>query len=274
MTSVVISRILVLSLDLWSTDRVKIVSWNVNGIRASYKKGLEGFVRSYKPDILCLQETKAHPEQVGPEISQLAGLSSCWASATKKGYSGVATFWKNEPKSKVIGLGIEEFDSEGRVVVTDHEDFLLYNIYFPNGQSREERQIYKMQFNRALQKQLADRLKQGREIVVVGDYNIAPTAIDIHDPERFANTSGFLPEEREWFQQLLDSGFVDTFRHFNPKETERYSYWSQIERARISNRGWRIDMICVSKGLVKRLKSADILDHIEGSDHCPIVVEL
>jgi exodeoxyribonuclease-3 len=254
---------------------MKIVSWNVNGIRAAHKKGLEGFVRTFKPDLFCVQETKAHPDQVGPEIKSLCGYQSEWASAQKKGYSGVATFWKNEtPHNINIGIGVEEFDSEGRVVATDHKDFVLYNIYFPNGQSRAERQEYKMKFNHALSKHLEQVRKSGKEIIVVGDYNIAPTEIDIFDSQKYANTSGFLPIERDWLQSLFASGFVDTFRHFYPTEKERFTWWNQIDRSRISNRGWRIDLICVTSGLLPRLVSANILDDIQGSDHCPIAIEL
>lgn len=254
---------------------MKIVSWNVNGIRAAHKKGLEGFVRTYKPDLLCLQETKANPDQVGPEIKSLCGYESEWAWAQKKGYSGVATFWKSHsPLIRKVGLGIEEFDNEGRVVMTEHPDFILYNIYFPNGQSRPERQEYKMKFNHSLSKHLESVRKTGKEVIVVGDYNIAPTEIDLFDPVRNANSSGFLPIERDWFQSLLASGFVDTFRHFYPTEKERYTWWNQIDRSRLSNRGWRIDLICVTQGLLPRLASAHILDDIQGSDHCPIVLEL
>lgn len=253
---------------------MKIISWNVNGIRACYKKGLDGFVRTEKPDILCLQETKAHPGQVGLEVRELAGMSGEWASATKKGYSGVATFWLQKPKEIRVGLGHEPFDSEGRTVITDHDDFLLYNIYFPNGQRGLDRQEYKMAFHRYLQGQLSELIKRGRQVVVVGDYNIAPTEMDIYDPNKFSTTSGFLPHEREWFSEFFKMGFVDTFRRFYPEERERYTWWNQIDRSRLSNRGWRIDFICVTQGLEKRLKAADILDSVQGSDHCPVMVEL
>lgn len=254
---------------------MRIVSWNVNGIRAAYKKGLEGFVRTHKPDLLCVQETKAHPDQVGPEIKSLCGFTSEWASASRKGYSGVATFWKQAvPKAKGIGIGVEEFDSEGRVVITDHGAFLLYNIYFPNGQSRPERQDYKMRFNIKLSEHLQSVRQSGREIIVVGDYNIAPTEMDIFEPQRYTAVSGFLPEERDWLKGWMSTGFVDSFRHFHPQATQKYTWWNQIDRSRLSNRGWRIDLICVSAGLVSRLVSAEILDEIQGSDHCPIAIEL
>lgn len=253
---------------------MKIISWNVNGVRAAFKKGLDGFVHSTKPDILCLQETKAHPDQVGPEIKNLWGAWNAWASAKKKGYSGVATFSTKAPTEHIVGLGIEDFDNEGRVVVTDHDEFLLYNIYFPNGQRDDERQKYKMQFNLALLEQLKEKIKKGRQIIVVGDYNIAPHEIDIYDPKKFSSTSGFLPIEREWFQSFLKAGFVDTFREKYPDERDRYSWWNQIDRSRIGNRGWRIDLICMTKGLLPKLSKADILDQVEGSDHCPVEIVL
>lgn len=253
---------------------MKIVSWNVNGIRACYKKTLEGFVRSTKADILCLQETKAHPDQLNDEIKTVGGSWSAWAWAKRKGYSGVVTYSAQQPRAHQVGLGIELYDDEGRVVITDHEDFLLYNIYFPNGQSGDERQKYKMHFNNDLLKHLKEKIKEGREIVVLGDYNIAPQEIDIYDPKKFASTSGFLSAERKWFEHFLEVGFVDTFRHLHGNEPDRYSWWNLIDRSRLGNRGWRIDLICVSKGLVPKIKSADILDNVEGSDHCPVVLEL
>lgn len=254
---------------------MKIISWNVNGIRAAYKKGLEGFVRTVRPDLLCLQETKAHPDQVGPEILGLCGFQSHWSSAVRKGYSGVATFWKEHvPLQQGAGLGIEEFDLEGRVVFTDHPGFRLYNVYFPNGQSRDERQLYKMRFNRAFAEHLTQVRKQGREVIVLGDFNIAPQEIDIHDPLKHASTSGFLPEERDWFATWLSQGYIDTFRFFHPTARERYSWWNQMDRSRLSNRGWRIDLICVSEGLKDKLIAAEILDDIEGSDHCPVLLEI
>lgn len=256
------------------TTAMKIISWNVNGIRAAHKKGLDGFVQTQKADILCLQETKAHPEQLSPEIRTLGHSWSAWATAQKKGYSGVATFCQQPPASSVVGLGQEEFDSEGRVVITDHEDFLLYNIYFPNGQRDDIRQKYKMKFHEFLLEHLSVQLKKEREVIVLGDYNVAPQEIDIHDPKRFAQTSGFLPSEREWFQKFLKLGFIDTFRHFYPDAKDQYSWWNQIDRSRMSNRGWRIDLICATRGLMGRMKGASIMDEIEGSDHCPIVLEL
>lgn len=253
---------------------MKIVSWNVNGIRACYKKGLTDFVQDYKPDILCLQETKAHIEQVEEPAKLLGYKHSYWSSAVRKGYSGVATFTNQEPLKVEKGIGHEHYDSEGRIVITQFKAFNLYNIYFPNGGSGEERHNFKQQFLKDLNKHLVAELKRGKPLIVVGDYNVAHAEIDVYDPIRLSKESGFLPEEREWMTRFLEMGFVDTFRHFHPQVKEKYSWWSYRELARITNRGWRIDSICVSKDLVKYLKSADILDSVEGSDHCPVVIEL
>lgn len=253
---------------------MKIVTWNVNGIRACYKKGLSDFILSQKPDILCLQEVKAHKEQVDEATQNLNYKFSCWSSAVRKGYSGVATFTNEEPKKFETSIGIDEYEKEGRIVISDHGPFDLYNIYFPNGGSGEVRHNFKQQFLKELNQHLKSKIKKGRQIVVVGDYNVAHKEIDVYDPIRLSKESGFLPEEREWFQSFLDLGFIDTFRVFHANEKDRYSWWSYRELARISNRGWRIDYICITKGLEKYLKKADIMDEVQGSDHCPVVAEL
>jgi exodeoxyribonuclease-3 len=253
---------------------LKIVSWNVNGIRACYKKGLTQFITDNKPDILCLQETKAHIDQVEPEAKTLNYKESLWSSAVKKGYSGVATFFNDNLQAHTLGVDKPEYDSEGRFVITQHKNFDLYNIYFPNGGSGEVRHNFKQQFLKDLYTHLKSELKKGKNIIVVGDYNIAHTEIDIYDPKRLSKESGFLPEERQWLTEFLELGFIDTFRVYHPNEKDRYSWWSYRELARVNNRGWRIDFVCISKGLEKNLKSADILDKVEGSDHCPVVVEM
>lgn len=253
---------------------MKIISWNVNGIRACHKKGLIDFVNKENPDIFCVQETKAHIEQVEVEAKQLHRNFAYWSSGVRKGYSGVATFVNEEPKSIAHGIGIEAYDREGRIVLTDHGAFDLYNIYFPNGGSGEERHQFKQQFLKDLNLHLKEKLKTGRQIVVVGDYNVAHQAMDVYDPIRLSKVSGFFPEERAWFSSFLELGFIDTFRYLNPTAANRYSWWSYRELARENNRGWRIDYISISKGLEKYLTSADILDQVEGSDHCPVVAEL
>ncbi|HND86139.1 MAG TPA: exodeoxyribonuclease III [Pseudobdellovibrionaceae bacterium] len=253
---------------------LKLITWNVNGIRACYKKNLMDFVRTEQPDIICLQETKAHLEQVEPEVQGLGFPNFYWSSAEKKGYSGVATFCQHEPTSVARGMGIKEYDREGRFVITEHEKFTLFNIYFPNGGSGDERHQFKQRFLADLYDHLKALLLQGKQLIVVGDYNVAHREMDVYDPVRLSKESGFLPEERAWFDRFLQLGFIDCFRHFHPDEKDRYSWWSYRELARISNRGWRIDYVCVSKGLEKNLVKAEILDDIEGSDHCPVLVEL
>ncbi|MEC9282444.1 MAG: exodeoxyribonuclease III [Bdellovibrionota bacterium] len=253
---------------------MKIISWNVNGIRACLKKGMLDFLETEKPDIFCVQETKAHREQVELTDIEFGFESSIWSEAQKKGYSGTASFFLEQPKSTEVIIGEDRFDTEGRFVVSDHGEFLLYNIYYPNGAASDERHFFKMDFLDMLYQHLKQKLSEGREIIVVGDYNIAHTKIDIHDPVRLNGTSGFKPEEREWMDRFFDLGFVDSFRHFHPKETDRYSWWSYRAGARERNKGWRIDYMSVSPGLVDRLKSADILKDVMGSDHCPLVLEL
>ncbi len=255
---------------------MKIISWNVNGIRAAYKKHLPSFIKEQNPDIFCLQETKAHPDQVEPELKNFGHYQSHWSSAIKKGYSGTATFWneKATPKKIETGIGLHKYDSEGRFVITDHGDFKLFNIYFPNGGSGEERHNFKQEFLKDLHNYLEDLLKKGEKLIVTGDYNIAHLEFDVHDPKRLSKESGFLPEERAWLTGFFDLGFVDCFRHFHPGEKERYSWWSYRERARVNNKGWRIDYFSVSPNLVPSLKNCDILDTQEGSDHCPLILEL
>ena len=253
---------------------MRIITWNVNGIRAVAKKGFLDFLKKANPDILCIQESKAHMEQVGPELIEPKGWKSYWSSAERKGYSGTITYLKGEPNNVAHGIGIKKFDSEGRFVVTDHKDFLLYNVYFPNGGSGEERHNFKQEFLKKFTTHLKKKIKEGREIILVGDYNVAHLEFDVHDPKRLSKESGFLPEEREWFSKFLKVGFVDAFRHFHPDEKDRYTWWSYREMARMGNRGWRIDYVCVTEGLVKRLKKCEIWDDVEGSDHCPVYVEL
>lgn len=253
---------------------MKLVSWNVNGIRASYPKGLSQFIQSYSPDILCLQETKAMLEQVSPEVQTLGYPYSIWSSAKRKGYSGVATFSKKSFISAKKGWGQEEYESEGRIIITQFSSFDLYNIYFPNGGSGEERHLFKQKFLLELNVQLKSNLEQRRPIIVVGDYNVAPYPIDVYDPNKLSKESGFLPEERDWFQSFFELGFIDSFRLFYPDKKDVYSWWSYREFARVTNRGWRIDFICFSHQLLPYIKGAFVHDDIAGSDHCPVSVDL
>lgn len=254
-------------------NEIKLITWNVNGIRACYKKGLVDFKKAHNPDILCLQETKAHIDQVEPPVRDLGSKHAYWSSAKRKGYSGVATFTEEEPQSCLLGIDIPEYDEEGRFVVTDHGAFDLYNIYFPNGGSGEERHNFKQKFLKDLHAHLAQKIKRGRPVIVVGDYNIAHTEIDVFDPVRLSKESGFLPEERAWLSSFYELGFIDTYRHFYPQKKDTYTWWSYRELARVTNRGWRIDYISITKDLLPKLTAASILDKVEGSDHCPVVAE-
>lgn len=252
---------------------MKIISWNVNGIRACGKKGLVDFVQKENADIFCIQETKAHIEQVDETLKSLGYQFYNWSSAKRKGYSGVATFSKQKPLSVKTEFGYSEYEDEGRTIISDFGPFVVYNIYFPNGGSGDERHHFKQVFLKRLNEHARAQIKAGRELIIVGDYNVAHKEVDVFDPIRLSTVSGFLPEEREWFNDFLNLGFVDTFRKLNPEAKEKYSWWSYRELARISNRGWRIDYICATPKLIEKLKSATILDNVEGSDHCPVVAD-
>lgn len=252
---------------------MKLFSWNVNGIRAVAKKGFLDWLNHEQPDILCLQETKAHEEQVPEELLKEHGYHTFWHSAERAGYSGVATYTKTEPLYVQKGLGIERFDAEGRVLITEHENFLLYNIYFPNGQRDQERLNYKLDFYNDLLEILDEQVASGINVVVGGDWNTAHTEIDLANPKANSKTSGFLPEERDWIDKYIEHGYVDTFRLFHP-EPERYSWWTYRYGARERNVGWRIDYFFVNEGFTNQIIDADIHAEVMGSDHCPISLEL
>lgn len=252
---------------------MKLVTWNVNGIRASYSKGLQQLVEALKPDILCLQETKAHREQVEPVAQTLGFGHDFWSSAERKGYSSVATFSQIQPLKVAKSFDCPEYEREGRIVWSTYERFDLYNIYFPNGGSGPERHQFKQKFLKDLLEHLQFEIRKGKEIIVVGDYNVAHQDIDVYDPTGLALVSGFLPEEREWFNKFFELGFVDAYRHFNPDKNKVYSWWSYKDMARLKNNGWRIDYICITKGLVPYLKSCEVLMSHVGSDHCPVIAE-
>lgn len=230
------------------------------------------FVEREKPDILCLQETKAHPQQVEAHLLRPMGMWSYWSAACRPGYSGTATYVREPVEHVDYGIGIRKFDSEGRFVVTDHEDFRLYNVYFPNGGMGQERHDFKQEFLVKFLRHLEREIKAGQEIMLVGDYNVAYQDIDVYDPKGLSTCSGFLPEERQWFSEFLKTGFIDLFREFHPQAAHRYTWWSYKENGRMGNRGWRIDHICVTPGLRSRVQSAEILDQQLGSDHCPVMV--
>ena len=253
--------------------KIRILSWNVNGIRAAYKKGFLDWLKKEQPDILCIQETKAHPEQLSDELLNVEGYHSYFSSAVKKGYSGVAIYSKLEPKSIKNGFGIEKFDSEGRILIAEYANFTLFNIYYPNGKARQERLDYKMEFYDAFLKYVDRLKKKGKNIIVCGDVNTAHKEIDIARPKENEKISGFLPMEREWIDKFLSHGYLDTFRMFN-QEPDNYTWWDQITRARERNVGWRIDYFYISESLKKKIKDAFIMSDVMGSDHCPIGIEI
>ena len=252
---------------------IKLATWNVNGIRASYEKGLSAFILQEKPDILCLQETKAHKEQVNPTLQCLGYSFNYWSSAERKGYSGVATFLNEEPVKVLTTLDNPDYEKEGRIIWSQHSEFDLYNIYFPNGGSGEERHNFKQKFLKELLNHLKFEMRKGKQIILVGDYNVAHQEMDVHDPVRLSTESGFLPEERDWFALLLKAGFIDCFRLLHPDKKDAFSWWSYREMARMRNRGWRIDYICMTAGLKDNLSACEILNQQVGSDHCPVTAE-
>jgi exodeoxyribonuclease-3 len=252
---------------------MKLISWNVNGVRAVVKKGFLDWLDQEQPDILCLQETKAHIDQLAAEILTDHGYHTFWHSGERRGYSGVATFCKEEPLYVQEGLGIERYDAEGRVLLTEHENFLLYNIYFPNGQKDDERLQYKLDFYDDLLPIINEQVESGNKVVVTGDWNTAHHPIDLARPKQNVNTSGFMPVEREKLDLYVKNGWVDTFRLFHP-EGDRYSWWTYRFGARERNVGWRIDYYFVNEGFVDNVEDADIHDEVMGSDHCPVSLEL
>ncbi len=252
---------------------MRIISYNVNGIRAAVKKGFIDWLKTDPADVICLQEIKADKADVPEAEIKTAGYEVYSFSAQKKGYSGVAILTKIKPDKVSYGNGVEQSDFEGRIVRADFGDVTLINAYFPSGTSGEDRQTYKYQWLDEFFAYVAKVRKTRPKLIVCGDYNICHKAIDIHDPIRNKNYTGFLPEERAWMDKLFENGFVDTFREFN-KEPHQYTWWSQFAGARANNKGWRIDYINVTEPLSKKLKHAEILPHIKHSDHCPVFLDV
>lgn len=254
---------------------MRIISYNVNGIRAAIKKGFDEWLLSDPADIICLQESKATKEDIDHAVFDKAGYSSYWFTAQKKGYSGVVILTKIKPDAVHYGSNMEQSDLEGRVIRADFGDITIVNAYYPSGTSGDERQAYKYIWLNQFQAFLEELKKTRPHIIVVGDYNIAHEAIDIHDPKGNKKSSGFLPEERAWMTQFLNNGWIDSFRQLHPATTGAYSWWSQrFPSVRLNNKGWRIDYICLTQELGKKLKAAAIYPDIKHSDHCPIYAEI
>ena len=251
----------------------KIISYNLNGIRAAMRKGLTDWMRSANPEIFCLQELKAHEEQVDLEEIKDMGYHVYWFPAEKKGYSGVAIFSKEEPLHVEYGTGEEKYDREGRVLRADFKDFSSMSVYMPSGTSGSERQDFKMEWLDFFYNYTQELLKTRDQLVISGDFNICHKPIDIHNPVSNKNSTGFLPEERAWVSQFLEGGFIDTFRHFN-QDPHHYTWWTYRMNARDRNLGWRIDYHMASKAMEARLKRAAILNEARHSDHCPLLVEI
>ncbi len=253
---------------------MRIISYNVNGIRAAMKKGFIDWLKTNPADVICLQETKATKDDVNVAELEGLGFHHHWFSAQKKGYSGVAVFTKIKPDNVCVGCGIESSDNEGRVIQVDFGDIKLINAYFPSGTSGDERQAFKYGWLDEFHTWINGLRKKHPKIILCGDYNIAHNEIDIHDPKGNKNSSGFLIPEREWMTKFLASGWIDTFREFH-KEPHRYSWWSQrFPTVRLNNKGWRIDYFTVTEPLRTQLKDADIFHDVKHSDHCPIFLEV
>ncbi|MGZ7044365.1 MAG: exodeoxyribonuclease III [Methanobacterium sp.] len=254
-------------------QELRILSWNVNGLRAIQKKGFLKWLLNDDPDILCLQETKVSYDKLPKPLKRVDGYHPYFCEAEKKGYSGVAIYSKIKPKKVEYGFGIKKFDSEGRILIADYEKFVLLNIYFPNGKMSAERLNYKLEFYDALLDYANDLKAEGKNVVICGDLNTAHKEIDIARPKANEKISGFLPVERAWIDKFLENGYLDTFRMFN-KEPEQYTWWSYRTKARERNVGWRLDYFFINEEFKDNVKAAGILNHVMGSDHCPVDLEL
>lgn len=249
-------------------------SWNVNGIRAAQKKGFLDWLAAAQPAILGVQETKAHPNQLDEALLAPPGYHTYWASAEKRGYSGVALFSKTKPVSVQIGLGIDQFDREGRTIVADYGDFVFITAYFPNGSRDHSRVPYKMQYKADFLAFCNALREEGRAVIFCGDVNTAHRPIDLARPKQNQQTTGFLPEERVWLDDITTQGYVDTFRHLYPEQKGAYSWWSYIGGARSRNVGWRLDYFFTTPDLAPRIEDAAIHTDVLGSDHCPVSLTL
>lgn len=257
------------------TKAIKIISWNVNGIRAWAKKGCDAWFKKQNPEVLCIQETKAHPEQLDDSLRNPEGYFAYYDHArVRKGYSGVAIYTKREPKKVEYGFGIEELDNEGRQIALFYNDYVLINCYFPNGGSSPEKFDFKLKYFAQFMKYLKKIEKQGyKKIIFCGDVNVAHHEIDLARPKENKNSVGFLPVERAWIDEVVEHGYVDVFRNANPEKIQ-YTWWDMKTFSRERNVGWRIDYFFVSTACVPLVKNISIMDDVSGSDHCPVAMEI
>lgn len=253
---------------------MKLFSWNVNGIRAAQKKGFLDWFQAARPDVLTVQETKARPEQLDEGLRQPEGYHAYWVSAEKKGYSGVGLYSKVEPKDVKLGLGIEKFDSEGRTIIAEYDDFILMTTYLPNGGRDHRRVPFKMAYKAAFLDYANALRAAGQSVVFAGDINTAHNEIDLARPKQNRKTTGFLREERDWIDKVVEQGYIDIYRHLNPNKEGAYSWWSMRSGARQRNIGWRIDYFFISPDLLDKVETAEIHADVLGSDHCPISLTL
>ncbi|MBP5186522.1 MAG: exodeoxyribonuclease III [Clostridiales bacterium] len=253
---------------------MRLISWNVNGIRAVAKKGFLDTVKALDPDVLCIQETKASVDQLDDSLLNIPGYKSYFSSAERKGYSGTCVYTKREPVSVSYGLGTDEFDHEGRTIELDFGDFILYNIYFPNGGRGPEIVEFKLRFYDCFLAKVKKQMDEGRMVLVCGDVNTAHKEIDLSNPKANSKISGFLPEERVYMDHFAETGLVDTFRMLYPDKTEKYTWWSYKTFARDRNVGWRIDYFFVDEAHKDRIAESEMMSDIMGSDHCPIYIDL
>ena len=251
----------------------RIISWNVNGLRAIQRKGFIDWFKKEQPDILCIQETKVAYDQLPKTLKRIDGYYPYFCEAERKGYSGVAIYSKTKPLNVEYGFGIPKFDSEGRILIAEYHDFILLNIYFPNGKMSEERLNYKLEFYDALLDYANKLKKEGKNLVICGDLNTAHKEIDIARPKANEKISGFLPVERAWIDKFLKNGYLDAFRMFNT-EPNQYTWWSYRAKARERNVGWRLDYFFINEEFKAKVKSSGILSDVMGSDHCPVDLKL
>lgn len=252
---------------------MKLISWNINGIRSIAKKGLVEFMLREQADVYCFQETKARPDQLDDTLKSIPGYTAYFCSALRPGYSGTATYTRTVPQSVQLDMDSADTDGEGRIILTKFDDFYLFNVYFPNGGSGPERLAYKLKFYATFLEKIDDIRQAGHHIVFCGDINTAHQAIDLARPKANEQVSGFLRIERDWIDTLIAKGYVDTFRLFTP-DPGHYSWWDYKSGARQRNVGWRIDYFFCDQGFVPRIKHAGIMPHIMGSDHCPVCLEI